>query len=365
MTETLKHALHGHASAATFVAPDLDAIRAAGDRTLRRRRAGLAGGGLVAAGVVLATALAVAGDPAADDRVVAADPGAIGSTVDVSWVEGSTLHRASGDDVALEQPAVAYVRTTEGYVYADATGVVHSLTGTGPAGVVEVGRTDPEAIRIVADPEGTLAAWLDADSGEVVVVDQTDDVARTVEVGGDTVPLSGDAELTALDGATAYLGSGDEARRFDLTTGEVTPVAADGSRVVAAAGDVVVLGDDRGMRLLGPEGSTTTLREDYGDVGTLSPDGAWFSSDADEPQVVGTDSGERLTFDVPAFFATGYEWLDDTTLAMISQEAEGAPVELLTCAVPSGTCEAAAELGSFEDLSESGFVLPSGLPLDD
>lgn len=358
MTETLKHALHERAGAVTFDAPDLDAIRAGGDRTLRRRRTGLVGGGLVAAGLVVATALVVPGPGSTDDQVVATDPGTIGSTADVSWVEGSTLHRAAGEDLDLGREAIAYVRTSVGYVFADGEGAVF---GVDDGGVRQVGSTDPDAVRLVADPSDPRAVWVDADGSGIVVHDQATGADLTLrERFTDAEPV-----LTAMDGDAVYAEVGDEARRLDLVSGETTLVAADGAAVLDAAGGLVALGSDSGIELQQPDGTRTTLRESYGDLGAFSPDGAWFTSDADEPHVVDVATAERVAFDVPEFFATGYEWLDDSTVVMISQQAGGAPVELLTCQVPAGTCTSATELGAFEELSDRGFVLPGGLPLDD
>lgn len=325
---------------------------------MRRRRVGLTAGGFVAASaVVVATALAVL--PGAEDTSgrspIATDPGGVG-TVDVSWVEGSTLHRAGSADLDLGRPALAFVRTSVGYVFADASGAVFSVAG---ADVEQVGSTDPDALRLLSDPTGPRAVWLDADGTGIVSYDQSSGADLTLEERfTDAVPV-----LTAMDGDMAYAEVGRQARSVDLVTGETAVVARNGSSVLDATDGTLALGDDSGIRLstTGRLSQDTVLRDSYGDAGTFSPDGAWFSSDADAPQVVSTVTGKPVTFDAPAFFATGYEWLDATTLVMIAQPAESAPVELLTCQVPDGTCTQAASLAAFEVLEGNGFVLPFGV----
>ncbi len=360
MTETLKNALTEHADAISFAPVDLRSIHRDGDRSVRRRRVGLTVSGLVAASTVaVATALAVL--PGADDSSgrspIATDPGALG-TIEVTWVEGSTLHRAGSVDLDLGRPAMAFVRTSVGYVFADASGAVFSVVG---ADVERVGSTDPDAIRLLSDPAGPRAVWVDVDGSGIVTYDQASGADLTLkERFTDAVPV-----LTAMDGDTAYADVGRQARSVDLVTGETAVVARDGSSVLDASAGNLALGDDSGIRLStqGRVSQDTVLRDSYGDVGTFSPDGAWFSSDADQPQVVNTSSGERVTLDTPDFFATGYEFLDATTLVVISQASEEAPMTLLTCQVPEGTCTQVADLGSAAQLELTGFELPVGIPM--
>lgn len=357
MTDILKSALTEHADAASFERVDLAAIRLRGDRTLRRRRAGLAGGGLLAAGVAAAAVtLVVASGPDGSQGVpVARDPGSV--AVDgVSWVEGSTLHQSGGDTIDLGRRPAAYVRTSAGYVFADDSGVVYSVVGET---VTAVGRTDPAAIRLVSDPATARVVWLDGDRTGLVAFDQATGADITLEG-----RLRGtDPSLTALDGDAAYVTVGEEARRIDVVTGETTVEAVDGSEVYDAAGERLALGSDDGIRLSGGAGRPLVVSESYRDIGTFSLDGAWFTSDADTPQVVDTRTGESVDFDVPDFFASGYDFLDASTLAMITEESDGAPVVLQICQVPAGTCEPVVELGSSAELSDNGFLLPIGLQM--
>ncbi len=351
------NALHEHVDAAAFTPPDLTAIHAQGHRALRRRRAGLVGAGFVAASLVIAaiTLAVVAGPDNAGGKIpVARDPGAGGP--EVVWVEGATLHSTATGETDLGRRAVALVRTSAGAVFADEAGAIFAVAA---GEVTQVGSTNPEAIRLVSDPAGPRAVWLDEEGTRIVSYDQ----ATGADLVLDKRITDPGARLTALDGDTAYVSVGQEARSVNLVNGVVRVVAEDGSEVLDAADSLLALGSDSGIRLSGP-GPATVLRDDYGDVGTFSPDGAWFSSDADDPRVVDVATGDRATFDAPGFFATGYEWLDATTLVMIAQQSEAAPFELLTCQLPAGTCRPVAELGTYEQIAERGLVLPVGLPED-
>lgn len=99
----------------------------------------------------------------------------------------------------------------------------------------------------------------------------------------------------------------------------------------------------------------------YGSMGVFSPDARYYSSDADEPEVHDARTGRRIDFDLGGrTFATGYEWLDDETLAMLAAKGENGPVELLSCAVPEGSCTSVVDdLGTFEELL-GHFQLPVG-----
>ncbi len=358
MTETLKNTLHDRASAPSFDPVDLAAIRRDGARTVRRRRAGVAVGGAVAAGAVVASLVVSlgGGDDGTDGVPVAVDPGTT-STAEVTWVEGSTLHRAVSGDLDLGREAVAYVRTSVGFVFADAEGAVFSTTG-GEA--TQVGSTDADAISLVSDPARPVAAWLDSERSGIVTYDQASGADLTLE---DRV-VGRDPRLTALDGTTAYLDTGGRARRIDLVDGTVSTVEGPMGPVLDASGDLVAIDTNGQGVVFSDAGSTTVVPQTYSSDGTFSPDGAWFSGDADETDVFDTTTLERLSFDSPTFFATGYEWLDDETLVMIASESKGSPAQLLTCAVPEGTCETTVELDTFEAMEQRGFVFPFGEPVD-
>ena len=364
MTESLSRALRARADVASCDAPDLAAIRAAGTRSLRRRRVATTLGGL--GGVVAASVLVVAslswlpgGDDTGRDVPIATDPGGTGAS-EVIWVEGSVLRRAVSGDLDLGRPAVALGRTAAGTVFADASGRVYSQVGTE---ITPVGRTGTPDLRLASDAAGRWAAWLDPRGTRLVVLDQDDNTTEELALDGDdTVQV----HLTALDGRTAYVSVGDEARSIDVVDGESRVVADDGTDVIDAVGSRLALGDDSGIRTGAPgpgAGPATVLRSDYADIGAFSPDGAYFTSDADEPRVVSTEDGEAVTLDLPEGFATAFEWLDDGTVVVISAASETAPLTLSTCRVPDGACSTVVDLDSYEVLVERGFALPVGLEL--
>src|SRR5688500_9277559 len=87
MTEQLKTLMHREADR-DFAVVDLDAITAAGDRTVRRRRVATGVAGIAALAVVGTTAVVMGGD--GDNRTDFTDDPFV---TDVPmWTAGSTLH---------------------------------------------------------------------------------------------------------------------------------------------------------------------------------------------------------------------------------------------------------------------------------
>jgi hypothetical protein len=375
MTEKLKTLLHDRAETVAFGAPDLDAVIRAGDRRLRRRRGAAALGGLATVAVVGALLVPRLGGSGDDDgRRVAHDPGA---PAQVSWVLGSVLHDGART-VDLGFQVTSYVRTSAGIVATGPDGTVHSVIG---GRTVDVGEVDAAHPHLVGDSEGPYVGWVNA-SGEgpaFLVLDQATGEITSNGVAERGMGRAADAEdpayFYAIDAHTAYWRDTRGAVAVDLDTGDVRVVdaaARNGFDIVAvengqiafqvipddASSDGTAIGTSRDTAMLIPRA--------YGSYGTFSPDARYYSSDADEPEVYDARSGERVTFDLDYAFATGYEWLDDSTLAMIAQDTPTAPVQLLTCQVPAGTCDVAVDdLGSFDDLLADGFVLPVGDPLED
>ncbi|MCW2843765.1 MAG: hypothetical protein JWN22_1681 [Nocardioides sp.] len=376
MTEKLKTLLHDRAETVAFGAPDLEAVVRAGDRRLRRRRAGAAAGGLAAVAVVGALLVTQLGgtDPANGPQVVH-DPGI---PAHVSWVVGSVLH--DGDrTVDLGFEATAYVRTTTGIVATSPDGTVHSVVG---GRSVDVGTVDAENPHLVADDEGTLAGWVnDSNEGPTfLVLDQsTGEITSNgaaVERGmGGTADSQNPVYFYAIDGRTAYWRDSRGAVAVDVDTDDVRVVDAEarnGFDIVAVENGVIAFNvqhDDAradGTAIGTRRDTAMVLPRVYGTYGAFSPDAHYYSGDADEPQVYDARTGNRVTFDLDYAFATGYEWLDDHTLAMIAQDTPKSSAQLVTCEVPAGTCDVAVDdLGSFDDLAAEGFALPVGSALDD
>jgi hypothetical protein len=362
MTEKLKDLMHEQASSVDFDLPDLDTLVRDGDRRLRTRRLGVVGAGLAAAAVATAVTLAAVGGGTGSRAVDPAQQAP--ATAEVTWVTGSVLHVGTRT-VDLGHEVRAYVRTGDGIVFADPRGRVHSWTDG--AEVSAVGRTSARRPHLVSDDETGQAAWVDVSDGDKTLAVLDRDGVRTVR---DDENLS---RVYALDAGTAYLLDDRGALSLDLASGRTTVLDPD------ATGDDEILDAEDGRIAFNTPGEGGTeigarpgtgvqLPEGYGSSGRFSPDARWFSLDADEPMIYDARTGERLRFDVGRGFATGYEWLDNSTIAMLaaSEPDTAAQAELLTCQVPEATCETVeSQLGTFDELVEHGFALPVGRAIDE
>jgi hypothetical protein len=357
MTEKLKTLLHERATSVDFAAPDLDAMARAGDHTLRRRRRSLAVVGGVAAAAVLVTAVALV--PGARQPDSAGVTGHDRPTAPLTWVTGATLHTTDGPDVELGHEVRAYVRTGEGFVLADREGTVRSWTD-GQARAV--GRVDG-ASHLVADGESGLAGWLDASTSPAIVrvLDQRTGATTTIEVEPGSVP----AHLVAVDDGAVFLFDGRGLVSVPVQGGDpvvVEPSPQVGSRVIDVEEELFATTTGAGTAVGSAPAEGVELAEAYGSVGVLSPDGRYYSSEGDEQAVFDTRSGERVQLDLEQRFATGYEWLDDSTLAVLAADRPrmDATAQLLTCSVPDGDCTMVEDdLGTLAELQGS-LALPTG-----
>ncbi|MBB6626223.1 hypothetical protein H5V45_02705 [Nocardioides sp. KIGAM211] len=365
MTEKLKTLLHERAEHVDFATPDVDALTRAGDRTIRRRRGivGLASLASVAiVGALVATAFTGSSTP--DGAPTADDPA--GTDRSLSWSVGAFIHDG-GATVDTGHEINAYVETSVGYVIADPDGTVWSVRD---GQVTEIGRVDTKYPRLVADPTSPWVAWVDASnqgSPSFFAFDQESLESQSFGSGTSTSggTLADEKDPTyayALDGTTLYLRDTRGAVALDLASGTekvVDPTARNGFDVVTVHDGLIASRTDTGTRI----GRTTkdgyVLDQAYGSTGSFSPDGSYYTSDADEPSVWDLSTKQKLP--VPGldgyYFATGYAWLDDDTLAVIAAKKETAPAELLTCEIPAGTCTSEVELSTFEHID---FRLPSG-----
>jgi hypothetical protein len=364
MTEKLKTLLHEQAETVDFAVPDLDSLTRTGDRRIRRRRAtGLLGG---VAALAVVGGLAVVTLPGGDGDDVRRDAPADtpSPTARVTWAEGSVLHWPGGS-ADLGHPIRAYLPTEVGYVFTDGAGAVYSAVD---GQVTRVGAISAKQPRLVADRDGSRAAWVDPSGPrpQLAVLDQgTGETRFYTDSGFDSV--------TALDGDTVYGQAGGTATALDLASGTTSPVDVPSVAEVMAAEDGVIISDTGdgdggadGDLVRRPDGTVVTLHQAYSSSATFSPDARWVSIDADEPRVFDSTSGQQVSFDVDGrVFATGYEWLAPDTIVMIASRNENGPVELLTCTVPAGTCESTVpDLGTFTDLA-ARFALPVGVELED
>ncbi len=376
MTEKLKTLMDKTADR-EFAAPDLDAITAAGDRTVRRRRAAALVGGLAALALVGTGVAAVVGDGGPEDRrdrvAVAGGEAPVGV---VTWTLDRTLHTP---DAAydLGHPVKAYVRTTAGYAFADDKGHVYSFVD----GYVEqIGTISAKKPRLVSDTEDSLVGWVDpsGDRPAFVVKDLAGDFETTLgETSGGMGELADEedpAYLYALDARTAYLRDDRGAVAIDVDSGEAEVIDADatngfdingvengliaftGEEDDASAGELMI-------------GATRTdaiaMQGSWSNEAVFSPDARWVSIDADEPMVYAVSTGERVAIDIDGrAFAAGFEWLDDDTLVMAASRRLVGPLELLTCEIPAGTCaQAVGDLGTFDEL-EGEIAVANGITTD-
>jgi len=365
MTEKLKTLLD-RAADTDFAPPDLDAITRNGDRTVRRRRTGLAAAALavvVAAGGGVALALGDGSGSGRDDAVVVGEPAPL---TGITWAADGAIHTADGGTYEVGHPVAAYVRTSVGYAFSDGDGTVFSYVDgvVEPMGSVGTGyRGD-----LFADPEGSLVGWIDPSGAEPVFV--VHDLAEGFETRFGDAPdgLSAEDEfppfeLYAIDGRTAYVRDARGAVAVDVDSGEVTvlePRPAGWYRIKGAEDGLVAFeaptGDSSEAGTSTVIGASPTdgvgLAPGWGGPAYFSPDGRWVSLEGDEPAVYDTATGEQVAIDVgDRPFATGAEWLDDDTLMTLAASRNVGPLEVLTCEVPSGTCTVTVpDLGLFEDL---------------
>lgn len=363
MTDDLSQLLHERADTVHFTSPDLDVVFRDGARRIRRRRVGAVLGGAAVVAAIGGLGVTVLGSSTPDGAPVATDPAAPAAIgpAPVTWAVGSELRSAGGAAVDAGVEIRSYVRTAAGFVLTGPDGTVFSLVDGERS---ELGRTDAGRGYLAGDADGTRAGWLDVsgDRPRFVVADLADGSVRSYDAqSGDGDPASFDA----LDGDTAYWRDDRGTVVVDLTTGDAAvldPAARPGFDVIAAEDGV--LATDAGDP--GTEVGDVLLPRVYGGLGVFSPQARWFTIDADEPRVFDVLSGEPVRLDLDAWFASGYEWLDDSTVALIAQQRRDTPVQLVTCTVPDGACTVAApDLGSFETLLEGGFALPVGEAMED
>ncbi|SDC99413.1 hypothetical protein [Nocardioides lianchengensis] len=355
MDQNLRTLLHEQATNPDFAPVDLDAITRTGDRRVRRRRGVTVLGGLVALAVVAVVALWVArpGD------VGTIDPAGPYAEARVSWSEGSVIHY--GDTVVdVGRPVEAFVHTDAGFVVVSGLGV-WSVDGDR---VTRVGTTvrKPGGVRLVADHDDGLAAWVEERDGGTTLAVLDQHTGETTRIG------AGVLQPAAVDGGTAYWITESGAMAGDLATGETRVVpAADRGTVLAAEDGVLVSnpGDPTGPFVSRPGQDDVPLVPDAGaGVAALAPDADWVAiiGENRRPEVFDTRTGDRVPIDVDAELGSAYGWLDaDTVLVVAGGEQPSDTLEVLACAVPSGTCEPVTQIGTVADLN-SDRLLPWGMP---
>ena len=363
MTEKLKHLLHDQADSVDFDVPDIHALTAAGDRTVRRRR-----GALAATAAALAVVVGIAGPQLlSNDRKATPAPAEPFPTQPRDFGPMFTIGPRVYDDgkiIRVDHWVEQAARTSVGFVYRSMGGAYSYLDGR----IAEVGR-DPD-LYIESDQDGVLAGWLETDSNgiDLVILDQRDNATRRFPLQPRAGQVS--ADLAAIDGGTAYVYDERGSVAIDLATGGAEPV--DREQIIDVENGVLAgyRSGEPDLALVTPDGGVTT---EAGDVGVLSPDGAWYAADdifpwQHEPGVMSTETGKRIPLGIEAgdgdmVIVTG--WLDDATIAVRHFiEAEDRN-RMLTCEVPSGRCRVVLDdLDEVPGTPSMGISFPGGgLPI--
>ncbi|WP_340538235.1 hypothetical protein [Nocardioides sp. GXZ039] len=372
MTEKLSTLLREQADTPTFAVPDLDAIVRAGDRRARRRTVALASGvaaGVAASAVVAGLVIAAVAPDDTTGLAVATNPPEVApasplDTAVPTWAISSALYTPDAQ-IETGRTIDYFVRTAVGYVFADATGAVYAVDADG---VDLVGQTNADRLRLVSDPDGDLAGWVDSSGTKpaFVVLDQrtgqiTRDDSHTTPGMGLLADEDDPAFLYALDGSTAYWRDTRGAVAVDVTTGAtrvVDPDAVNGYDIyTVGAGKVIFSGEDE-RALIGTTRADATPLAIVGDLPILSPDGRYLSSPAESAFVLDTTTGSQVTVGGPNLAGGGYDWIDDDTVLVFGSEGPDEPTAILQCTIGAGACLQAADPQLPPGEPDAGFLLP-------
>lgn len=379
MTGLLTRVMHDRADTAGTPDLDLDAIIAAGDRRVRRRRVTTGIAAASVAGVVAVAGLAVPRMLDHDDHAPAPTTSPF-TARQVSWAEGSTIHWGERA-FAVGKRVRSYVPTDEGFVWTSPDGTVRFFDGIGN---VVVGTA--EGGRLVADDSGSYVAWTTPGTRQEpashVVFDtstrtsQNFVAAATAEAPDDEAPT-----VMALDADWLYVREGNLLSRRSLVSrvtetlwaqeGPVDPATkaepAIWQVVDVAAGSIAYFVErvDTWGLAVGSRVDPTAPVVSTASNGYLSPDGRLLASEQDDFIAVhDTATGQDVSPDLGGYpYAVGYGWVDDDTVmayGLTDLDGDGPyPADILTCDIGAG-CTVVASV----DISEGSFALPVGRPLD-
>lgn len=362
MSTDLRTVLETRADTVRLPPPDVHEIVEEADRRRRRRRRRT----LRIGAVVVALALVVGGvvvllGPARDRDEV--DTG--GGVADaVTWSRGSVIH-VGPDRIDVGFTVHGFVRTSSGFAVMDAEQSVWSVTDAGKRRIGEVG----DQRRLVADPNGTLVAWV-GPADELVVYDHLAGRARGF---ADPPGGSGDGGVLAMDRRTVYWRSSAGVDAVDADRGTVTHLARGRLQLFDAKNSVLAFSDATRDLKVGAtiEDATPIVAWSLDPHGgdepvVLSPTGRWaavahirVSGPGDRPDidahlnVYDVRTGATTTLDLPGgtWVAVPSVWLGDATLQVLGLFGDppfrGDTVDpsLFTCRLPSGTCRRAATVG--------------------
>jgi hypothetical protein len=380
MTRLLADVLHERADHTPVPDLDVDAIIGAGERRVRRGRltTGLAAAAVAVA--VVGTGIAVPGLLASPAPDVADVPNPFLERR-VSWAIGEVIHWGA-ESFAVGRSVASYVQTDDGFVFTTANGDVWFHDGSSSRRIGHTGNG-----RLRADDDGSLVAWVGAaESGapQYVVHDTGTgrEVARVDDSAAGPAQEETDlgAEVFAVDDGQVYWRvDGDRLVRYDVASGETTPVheqqpPADPAHkepavydlADVAAGQLAYLVDaGRGAEAkVGPTVDVDAATVSPASNVLLSPDGRYLGAEEeDDIRVYDVASGADVTPDLGRYpFAVAYGWVDlDTAMVLGIENLQGETfdVDLLSCDVPTGACTVAGET----EVGEHGLVLPVGDPM--
>jgi hypothetical protein len=358
---------------------DLDAIIAAGDRRVRRRRVA------VGVGVTAALVAVVVSVPAIVDRASLGDkdiqptnPTGTFATRTTTYAVGSTIYY--GDDAIDVSPhdVSALVQTDYGFVFTSTKGDHQDVWFTDATGTDKIGETvQDQGTLLAADDSGPYVEWLDTASGstpEFVVYDTNTgkEVARTNEGNLPLDPVKDEFDVTrvhAIDGTTAYWHSSEGTVAYDIEAGsqQVLRAHTSASYLFDVSNGLFAFSsfDDLSTVVSRDLGADDPFVPGIGEP-QLSPYGSYVATaPAQLTKIFETATQDDVTPD-----AKGYrtvlitQWIDDEQYAAIGTKGDNiyrGPVAQLVCSITTGTCEEdRASIGTLDEL-----VFPVGGNLTD
>lgn len=362
MSPDLSTVLADRADAVRIPTPDVREIVAEADRRRRRRRTRA----LAVTAAVVVLAVVVTGGVVLIRRDRGSGPVDTGGGVAdaVTWSRGSVIH-VGPDKIDVGFTVHGFVRTSSGFAVMDEHRAVWSVTDAGQHRIGEVG----DQRRLVADPNGTLVAWV-GPANELVVYDHLAGRARGF---ADPPGAAGDGGVLAMDRRTVYWRSSKGVDAVDADTGEVRHLTSGRLQLFDAKNSVLAFSDaTRDLKVgtsleeakplvawsLDPHGGDEPV--------VLSPTGRWaavahirVSGPGDHPDIdahlnvydVRTGSTTTLRLPDGPWVAVPSVWLGDATLQVLGLFGDppftGDTVDpsLFSCRLPSGSCRRVAVVG--------------------
>ncbi|MET7280122.1 hypothetical protein ABZS29_17945 [Kribbella sp. NPDC005582] len=358
MNNLLRDTLAERAAGAEPPPLDLDAIVAAGNRQISRRRAiGVLGGAVAAAAAVIGTATVVR---PRESQPQPAKPAPFAERR-VTYALGSTIHY--GDEILSVAPLriTAFVQTDAGFVFLDEGNDIHvaDRSGTRKLGAAA-------SWELTADFRGNLVGWIDPLKipNESVVYDVLAgrELVRTA-VGNKlppTVDLAYSPRIIAIDGGTAYLDTAHGPYRWDIQANRgdfLTGVGMNAVRAVAAG--QIVFQQPLEQR---PPAVNLTIAKSVtekpsvrfvGQQAHLSPTAEYVVTQPDDARpdvqppwthlhLTATKSGNRIALPDQTYskFYFG-QWIDDETCTIAAEYPKTGVLDLLVVNARTGATKVA------------------------